>query len=536
MRVVFWAPGAKALSGFLRLAVMAVLAAVVAGCAGVPNPGGGNTDALSDYFEKTYEQFAAKALAEPDLAAITVAGLGALKQVDPAVAVVGSGDSIAVGLGAQELARFSAPAPSEVAGWAAVTAEGFATLFDNSALLQAAEPEQLYDIFMAGVAPHLGEGAVYYTAEEYDWLTSYKNYYVDLLFQSVEGGIEILELDLGDDLGAAGLQVGDIITHIDGKQTSGLGGGWRDYTKRLLNGSWRNRSTLTVRRAGIAEPFEVTVKRERDRRQPYELDVRDGYVDMKLWEIGYSGVRLMRDTLADYPEPASYWDLPDDFRLSGVLIDLRPGTKRPWERDFSSDHYDKTMAALFLPEDTLVSTEVGRLEGYRVTSKTKHEDMTDGAPVVILVDGSTTGGSEIFAAAMQDLGRALVIGTTTVGFGIQSAGAVTPHKGVFSFPATHVITPDGYGTEGRGVMPNICTSRPGTTLEEVLAGLRRGEGLVDETTRSRHIEPDDKSALFAFRALCPAIPDSGGLAYDLGVAILKDPALYRDLLRQAGGG
>jgi carboxyl-terminal processing protease len=156
-------------------------------------------------------------------------------------------------------------------------------------------------------------------------------------------------------------------------------------------------------------------------------------------------------------------------------------------------------------------------------------------PLVVLVDSTTLGGAEITVAALQDSGRALVIGAPTAGAGIIRKNVSLYNLGVINLAWARAVSSSGYGIEGRGVMPNVCISAPGTTLEDRLAALRHGNGVIDAAERKRQIDPDDAAAITAFRALCPPTPDSDAIAYDLGIAILKDPVLYARLMGSGAG-
>jgi hypothetical protein len=65
-----------------------------------------------------------------------------------------------------------------------------------------------------------------------------------------------------------------------------------------------------------------------------------------------------------------------------------------------------------------------------------------------------------------------------------------------------------------------------------MPALRRGEGVTAAADRTRHIDPEDSDALKTHRALCPPVADESDLALQLALAILNEPGLYTNLLRQ----
>jgi hypothetical protein len=81
-------------------------------------------------------------------------------------------------------------------------------------------------------------------------------------------------------------------------------------------------------------------------------------------------------------------------------------------------------------------------------------------------------------------------------------------------------------------MPTVCTGGD-ATAETVLAELRAGVGVIDSTTRTRDIDPEDEAAVEAFRALCPPRSDGTDIDLDVARALLEDPALYATVLKRS---
>ena len=76
-------------------------------------------------------------------------------------------------------------------------------------------------------------------------------------------------------------------------------------------------------------------------------------------------------------------------------------------------------------------------------------------PVVILTDGGSASTSEIFAAGMQELGRAVVVGERTAGAALPSVIQKLPTGALFQYAVADFRTPKGTLVEGRGVVPNV---------------------------------------------------------------------------------
>jgi carboxyl-terminal processing protease len=75
--------------------------------------------------------------------------------------------------------------------------------------------------------------------------------------------------------------------------------------------------------------------------------------------------------------------------------------------------------------------------------------------VVILIDGLSASTSEVFASGMQDIGRALIVGETSVGAALPSVLERLPTGAVFQYAIADFRTPRGILIEGRGVVPDV---------------------------------------------------------------------------------
>ena len=525
-------------AGALRLGAVGLICLAVTACATLsrPAPEPGDTEASAEFFTRSFGGVYVTAVEEPYLPDMVAGGLEGLARADPELAVSTLGDAIVVSVAGQPIhhlpiSDLALPQIEEIKFWGAATAAAFAAAYAHSPRLQALETNHLYDLFMAGMAPTLGAGAAYWTAAEEESFYNAKNGNIHISYQPVAQGIEVLGLDPEGAPAAAGLRQHDIITHIDGRRVAGLGGAWRNRVFFMLNGSSYTKANLTVIREGVAAPLDIAVQRSRDRSQFWRSQEHDGIVEFSIPYPDYGAVRHLREHLGE----DGTWGGLDDFEVGGLLLDLRGGNKRPSERDLNDILFGEQIAASLLPSKSIIDTKLGRRPDSKVLTRGKASDSTEGAPIVILIDGSTSAASEVIAAALQDAERALVIGTASVGHGLVGKSVHLPHGGVLLVPAAYLFAPSGYSIEGRGVMPDICTSTAGATEEGLLAALRKGEGIIAASVRTQAIAPGDAANIAAFRARCPAVAESDEWARDLGLAVLRDKALYRSLLQGSAG-
>jgi carboxyl-terminal processing protease len=163
-------------------------------------------------------------------------------------------------------------------------------------------------------------------------------------------------------------------------------------------------------------------------------------------DIGYVRLRNFHKTTADELEEALH-EL-EEQKITGLVLDLRnnPGGLL----NQAVEIVDK-----FLGKDQLIVYTQGRVrnQNMRFSSKGDHPHLE--YPLVILVNGGSASASEIVAGAMQDHGRAIVLGTQTFGKGsVQTIIPLSDGSGLRLTTARY-YTPKGYLIQGKGITPDI---------------------------------------------------------------------------------
>ncbi|MBF0169171.1 MAG: hypothetical protein HQL45_16245 [Alphaproteobacteria bacterium] len=159
-------------------------------------------------------------------------------------------------------------------------------------------------------------------------------------------------------------------------------------------------------------------------------------------------------------------------------------------------------------------------------------EFAQGVPIVVLVDGRTASGGEILAAALQDRGRAVVVGTTTFGKGLVQTVIDLPNGGEIDLSWSRFHAPSGYALQGLGVLPNICTSSG--TAGRGLSGLVSGEAsLANAFAQWRTVGTGNLAARRTLRAQCPA-EDGASEAEEVARRLLADRALFTKALAPTG--
>ena len=283
----------------------------------------------------------------------------------------------------------------------------------------------------------------------------------------------------------AGVLAGDLITHLDGEQIQGL---TLSEAVEKMRGPVNTGIDLTIRREGAAEPIKLTITRDviRIRSVRHREEGSVGYVRVTQFnEQTYDGLKDSIDELAKTIGPD---------KLKGYVLDLRnnPGGL-----------LDQAIAVsdAFLQRGEIVSTR-GRNNDETQRYNARSGDLTDGLPVIVLVNGGSASASEIVAGALQDHRRATVLGTRSFGKGSVQTIVPLGANGAIRLTTARYYTPSGVSIQAKGITPDIEVLQElpdelkGNVETKGEAGLRghlQGEGEGEESSGSQaYVPPDPK--------------------------------------------
>lgn len=301
-------------------------------------------------------------------------------------------------------------------------------------------------IYKAYLASYGDKYTVYYTPEEYQSLlesTTGKFYGIGAVCQKSEDGA-ILVTDAYKNAPAyqAGIRDGDKIKAVDGKDITELD---LSSAVALIKGEKGTSVHLKVERDG--EVFFTDVVRDEIQAQTVEYEMKEN-------NIGYLSVSQFENVTTQQFKEALQ-DL-ENQGMKGLVIDIRdnPGGVLDTVVD---------MLDYVLPDGLIVYTENKAGEKTEYKGKDNHEL---NIPVAVLVNGNSASASEIFAGAMQDYGKGMIIGTQTFGKGIvQTIKPLTDGTAV-KFTIAKYYTPKGQDIHGYGVTPDIIAEEDEQSEED----------------------------------------------------------------------
>jgi carboxyl-terminal processing protease len=303
------------------------------------------------------------------------------------------------------------------------------------------DEKKLIEAALDGMLSSLDPHSNYLNVEDFKELreTSHGSYGgLGLEVTTEEGAVKVVTPMDDTPAAKAGIQSGDYITAIDG--TSILGQNLSDAVKQM-KGAPGSPVTLTIARTG-KDPFEVKLTREIINVKSVKARVEGDYGVIRINSFNENTGRETTEAIEKLKH-----DLPG---MKGVVLDLR---NNPGGLLDSS----VTVASDFLNGGEVV-TQRGRAPGDIDRYNAKADgDMLKGLPMVVLVNQGTASAAEIVSGALQDRGRAKIVGITSFGKG--SVQTVIPlhggEDGALKLTTARYYTPSGRSIQRTGIQPDL---------------------------------------------------------------------------------
>lgn len=263
----------------------------------------------------------------------------------------------------------------------------------------------------------------------------------------------------------AGLQPGDLIVRLDDQAVKGMS--LSDAVK-LMRGKPGSDITLTVVREGENTPLKITVTRA-------VIKIRS--VKSRLLEPGYGYIRITQfqaNTTKNMKTSLSKLEKENGGKLKGVVLDLRNNPGGVLNAAVS-------VSDAFLKKGIIVYTE-GRIADSKLTFEAQPDQVLEGAPLVVLVNGGSASASEIVAGALQDNGRAVIMGTKTFGKGSVQTIMPMSNGAALKLTTARYFTPSGRSIQATGIEPDIVTEQAKLTRN------KSDQDRLKEANLARHLQ------------------------------------------------
>jgi carboxyl-terminal processing protease len=276
-----------------------------------------------------------------------------------------------------------------------------------------------------------------------------------------DGALRVVAPMPGTPAARAGVRAGDFILRIDDEPLSALP--MAEAIARM-RGQPGTAVSLTIRRAGLDQEFTVSLTRATIRRQVLGWSMEGDVLVLRLASFSGSVAAALERAVAQ----ATAAGAP-----RAVILDLRgnPGGLLR-EAVLTAD--------AFLTRGEIVSLR-GRTPGNQRTWTADAGELLAGLPMLVLIDRRSASASELVAAALQENGRAQVMGQRSFGKGtVQSISSLGEQKGALKLTTATYHGPSGRSVQRTGVAPDI----------ELLAPPREGDGPGDAASARAPGEAD----------------------------------------------
>jgi carboxyl-terminal processing protease len=237
----------------------------------------------------------------------------------------------------------------------------------------------------------------------------------------------------------AGIKAGDFIVKVNDETTKDLT--LMDAVQKM-RGPKGTKVNLTIQREGTPDPLLFTLMRDTIKIESVKSKIIDNLGYVRLTQFQEATGRDLAKAIKQFREQ----------KVQGAILDLRnnPGGLLTAAVDVSEQ---------FLPNGKLVVFTKNR-EGKKDEWLAKSKDQMDELPMIILVNEGSASASEIVAGALQDWGRAVIVGTTSFGKGsVQTILPLGDGSGLRLTTAKY-YTPKGRSIQSTGITPDIVVKLP----------------------------------------------------------------------------
>ncbi|MFO8056677.1 MAG: S41 family peptidase [bacterium] len=324
----------------------------------------------------------------------------------------------------------------------------------------------------------------------------------------------------------AGLEAGDVITHIEGEPTKGMK---LHKAVQKMRGPVGTEITISVMRKEWEEPRDFTIRREL-------IKIRS-VKDAKLMDGGIGYIRLItftEDTSRDLHKAIENLQKESDKTMEGLILDMRNNPGGPLKQAVK-------VADMFVKEGKLVEVK-GRQQSntlYSHKSGTLEKDLR----LLVLINHHTASAAEIVSGTLQDYGKAVLLGSPSFGKGsVQQLKNLKDGSGL-KITTAYYYLPSGRIIQEKGVEPDVTVPElsPAERKELKESGKELRKHFREKDLQKLYEEDEVKDGDTAGRRLkedTELLPDKLGDDTDdyqlqRALDLLKRPELFRQVLEKS---
>jgi carboxyl-terminal processing protease len=309
----------------------------------------------------------------------------------------------------------------------------------------------------------------------------------------------------------AGVKSGDFITKVNDETTKDLT--LMDAVQKM-RGPKGSKVNLTIQREGTPDPLQFTLVRDTIKIESVKSKVLDNIGYVRLTQFQESTGRDLSKVLKQFK----------DQKLQSTILDLRnnPGGLLTSAVEVSEQ---------FLPGGKLVVYTKGR-ESKKDEWISKGKDQMDDSPMIVLVNEGSASASEIVAGALQDYGRAVIVGTTSFGKGsVQTILPLGDGSGLRLTTAKY-YTPKGRSIQSTGITPDIVVKAQPPTIVAKAGETKSGEKDGEQKQAKPAVVPGKDQPAQAGKGQEEGTQKNGTVPQPPSADVSGDPSLEQDVQLQ----
>jgi carboxyl-terminal processing protease len=250
------------------------------------------------------------------------------------------------------------------------------------------------------------------------------------------GYIKVISPIDGTPADKAGIEAGDLIIQINNTPTQQI---LPEEAATLMRGEPGTSVTVTVAREG-QDPFDLTITREVIAITSVRSRVLEpGYVYLRISQFRVNTANELKKELEEI-----YAEGED---IKGIVMDLRNNPGGILQASVG-------VVDTFVSEGRIVYTE-GRIEGNNMEFMATSNTVDENVPMVVLINSGSASASEIVAGALQDQGRAIIMGTRSFGKGSVQTVMPLAEQRAIKLTTSLYFTPSGRSIQAQGIEPDI---------------------------------------------------------------------------------
>jgi carboxyl-terminal processing protease len=497
----------RALAGFALL--------VLAGC-GTTRDSDDPQAQSRQMFVAGFEDIDTVYIEKPNIGNLALAGLQQLSTLDSDISARRTGNKIELLLKNQVTYSTAVDEDFDPDDWGEVTSELLTEATLESPKIKETPSERVYEAMFSGIVGKLDQFSRYAGVKTARENRASRDGFggIGVRISVEDEQVRVISVQHYTPAERMGLNTDDVIIAINGEPTKGMS---QPDVVGKLRGPVDSKVDITVQRPDTADPFDVTLTRAHVVPETVAYRREGNVAYFRIYSFNAETANSLKRAVSDAEQEIG-------ASLAGFILDLR---------DNPGGLLNQSVAVsnLFLTEGRVVSTH-GRHPDSHQYFEASGTDITDGKPIVVMVNGDSASAAEIVAAALQDNGRAVVVGTNTYGKGTVQQVRTMPNQGEITLTWARFHAPSGYTLHHLGVLPSVCTSSYRNS-NDVMLDLSTGHLPLVPTDRRNATKPDDISGLNALRETCPARTEENPIDLDVAKRLVAETPLFASAVHLA---